>query len=131
MSTPIQRPGIVVGVDGSAPSKVAVDWAARDAAMRNVPLTLVHVANGVVAPWPQTPLPTGFGKWQQQRGREFIADAIRIVDQATTETGQLHVKTEMYYSATVPTLVDMSKEAEMVVVGRRGQGAFGTPARFG
>src|SRR5262249_38369108 len=30
------------------------------------------------------------------------------------------------YSATVPTLVDMSKEAEMIVVGCRGQGAFGT-----
>jgi nucleotide-binding universal stress UspA family protein len=30
----------------------------------------------------------------------------------------------MYYSATIPTLLDMSKEAELVVVGCRGQGAF-------
>ena len=32
----------------------------------------------------------------------------------------------MYYSATIPTLVDMSKEAEMVVVGSRGHSAFGS-----
>ena len=32
----------------------------------------------------------------------------------------------MYYSATIPTLVDISKEAEMVVVGSRGHSAFGS-----
>ncbi|MET0198615.1 MAG: universal stress protein [Rhodococcus fascians] len=126
MSIPMERPGIAVGVDGSPASKVAVDWAARDAAMRKVSLTLVHVADGVVAPWSQTPLPMGFGKWQQQRGRQFIDESIRIIEEATTGTGPVQVKTEMYYSATVPTLVDVSKEAEMIVVGSRGQGAFGT-----
>ena len=63
-------PGIVVGVDGSPASRVAVDWAARDAALRNVGLTLVHIANGMVAPWSQTPMPTGFGDWRQKRGRD-------------------------------------------------------------
>ena len=126
MSTSIERPGIVVGVDGSPASKVAVDWAARDAAMRNVPLTLVHVASGLAATWPRTPLPIGFGEWQQRRGRQIIDDAVRIAEKATRGTGHVQVKTEMYYSATVPTLVDMSKEAEMVVVGSRGQGAFGS-----
>ncbi len=123
MSTQIGRPGIVVGVDGSPASRVAVDWAARDAAMRGLPLTLVHVAGAVVAPWSRTPLPSGFGKWQQQRGHEFLADAIEIAREAGT--GQLPVDTEMYYSAAIPTLIDLSKGAELIVVGRRGQGAFG------
>jgi Universal stress protein family len=35
---------VAAGVDGSPPSKVAVDWAARDAQLRNLPLTLVHAA---------------------------------------------------------------------------------------
>jgi nucleotide-binding universal stress UspA family protein len=126
MSASIDRPGIVVGVDGSAASKVAVDWAARDAAMRDVSLTLVHVAGGLGGTWPETPPPAGFGEWQQRQGRELIADAVRIVEDATRPTGPVDLKTEMYYSPIVPTLVDMSKEAEMVVVGRRGQGAFGT-----
>ena len=41
MSTPATHRGIIVGVDGSPAAKVAVDWAARDAAMRKVPLAVV------------------------------------------------------------------------------------------
>ena len=43
MSTSRTHHGIVVGVDGSPPSKVAVDWAAREALLRNLPLTIIHV----------------------------------------------------------------------------------------
>lgn len=125
MSDLIERPGIAVGVDGSPASRVAVQWAARDAAMRNVPLTLVHVASGVVDPWSRASLPPGYGIWQQERGRKFIDDAIRVADEATPRTGLVQVKTEMYFSAVVPTLVDISKDVDMLVVGSRGQGAFG------
>ena len=124
MSTSIECPGLIVGVDGSAASKAAVDWAARDASMRSVSLTLVHVASGLAGTWPQTPPPIGFGEWQQQRGRRIIDEAVSIVEEATRATGPIRVKSEMYYSAVVPTLVDMSKEADMVVVGCRGQSAF-------
>jgi len=41
MSEPTTRRGIVVGVNGSDPCRAAVHWAARDAAMRNAPLTLL------------------------------------------------------------------------------------------
>ena len=44
MSKLSAHPGIVVGVDGSPASKVAVQWAARDAELRKVPLTLVSSA---------------------------------------------------------------------------------------
>ena len=36
--------GIVVGVDGSSASTAAVQWAARDAALHNVSLTIVRSA---------------------------------------------------------------------------------------
>lgn len=94
--------------------------------MRNVSLTLVHVADGAVAPWSRTPLPTGFGKWQQERGHKFIDDAISVAKEATKRTGPVQVRTETYYSAVVPTFVDISKDVEMMVVGSRGQGAFGS-----
>jgi nucleotide-binding universal stress UspA family protein len=42
------RSRIVVGVDGSAASDAAVRWAAKESAMRELPITLIHV----VAPTP-------------------------------------------------------------------------------
>jgi len=126
MATPIKRSGIVVGVDGSPASMAAVEWATRDAAMRNVPLTLVHVASGLAGTWPQTPTLPGLGEWQRRRGSEIFDAAMRIVDSATPGTSTTRVETEMYYSATIPTLVDMSKEADLVVVGSRGHSAIGS-----
>lgn len=34
--------GIIVGIDDSPAAQVAVRWAARDAELRKIPLTLVH-----------------------------------------------------------------------------------------
>jgi nucleotide-binding universal stress UspA family protein len=50
------HPGIVVGLDGSPSTTMAVRWAAREATMRNVGLTLVHVSNPP-AVWPAAPIP--------------------------------------------------------------------------
>ena len=127
MASALEGPGIVVGVDGSAASQAATDWAARDAATRNVPLTVVRASSGA-GTWPQIPMPTGLGEWQRQRGREIRDDALRIAEEATRGTGFEQVSTEMYYSAPVPTLIDTSKSAELVVVGCRGYGAVGALA---
>ncbi len=93
--------------------------------MRNVPLTLVHVVTGLVGTGPATPLPAGIGEWQRRQGREFIGDAVKVAREATQAGATLDIDTEMYYSATVPTLVDLSKGAEMLVVGRRGHSGMG------
>ena len=125
MSASIEPPGIVVGVDGSPASMVAVDWAARNAATRGLTLTLVHVVASAFAPLSQTPLPRCFGEWQKQKGHQFLDDAIRTAE-AATPGSPAQVRSEMYYSATVPTLVDLSKGAELIVVGSRGHGALGS-----
>jgi nucleotide-binding universal stress UspA family protein len=125
MSTPIEHPGIIVGVDGSLASNAAVRWAARDASMRHVPLIIVHVVAPIAATWGRTPMPVGFGQWQQQQGRRIIDDAKTIADESTQDAGPSRIKTEMYYSGAVPTLVDLSKGAELVVIGTRGTGALG------
>jgi nucleotide-binding universal stress UspA family protein len=70
--------GILVGVDGSASSMAAVNWAARDAAMRNVPLTLIHVIAPVVAaaaPWPKIPIPQDYFERQDEKARRILEDA--------------------------------------------------------
>jgi nucleotide-binding universal stress UspA family protein len=118
------RRGILVGVDGSASALGAVRWAAHDAALRKVPLTLVHVVNAPITGWSEIPAPAGFRQWQGKRAREFIRSAIKVAEESTGERGPLQIDSKVFYSATVPTLVGLSKEAEMVVVGYRGHGGL-------
>lgn len=69
MSKPRKQHGVVVGVDGSLESDAAACWGATDAAMRNIPLTVVHVVNADVATWPPMPYPETWGVWQEDEGR--------------------------------------------------------------
>jgi nucleotide-binding universal stress UspA family protein len=127
VSTTAKRYGIVVGVDGSAPSNFAVCWAAREAAMRNVPLTLVHMFNTYVPTYPQLPVAGGVAVWQLDDGKKALAEAVKIAEDATKGSHTIQISSEVKPAPPVPTLVEMSGEAEMVVVGSNGRGAI---ARF-
>jgi nucleotide-binding universal stress UspA family protein len=48
MSAGVTRSRILVGVDGSSASDAAVRWAVREAAIRRLPITVIHA----VAPTP-------------------------------------------------------------------------------
>ena len=122
MSTaPSTRP-IVVGVDGSAASKVAVDWAVRTAAMRRAPLKLVNVLNPpAVMAFPEVPMPPEFLKWQEEESREVLDAALATARAAAPD---IAISTEMVSGPSVPTLVEESKDAQMIVVGCRGRGAL-------
>jgi len=113
------KPEILVGVDGSPSSAAAVDWAARDAALHNLSLTLIHVlAAPVVMTFPETPLPPGYTEWQRDQGERHLRKAVEIAEAA----GAPRVAAEIVVGSTVPTLVDSSREAARLVVGSRGHG---------
>ncbi len=124
MAQPLKHRGIVVGVDGSPASHVAVDWATREAEMRRIPLTLVHVVNPAVATWPQVPILDGIAVWQENEGRKILATARKIAENALDTSRPTEIKTKKISSTTVPTLVHLSEEAEMIVVGSTGRGAL-------
>jgi len=131
MSLPVTHRGIIVGVDGSSGSKLAVDWAARDAAMRNVALTVVNALDPPLLLTEPTPysfgggmsMAPGYREWQQDAGREILNDALKTVEDAT-KGSPIEVTSEMVNGPAVRTLVDLSKEAQLVVVGSRGRGAL-------
>jgi nucleotide-binding universal stress UspA family protein len=114
---------IVVGVDGSAASKVAVDWAAREAAIRNVSLVLIHAIPSP-AMWPDEPTPSEVSRWYEKNGDEILRNARRIAENATSGGDTIRLESHAVTGAVIPTLIDLSKEAEMVVVGCRGTGAI-------
>ena len=127
MATAASAQPIVVGIDGSPVSKVAVDWAARTAALREVPLKLVHVLNPpVVMAFPEVPIPAGYLEWQSEEGRTLLAAAVTTAEESALLIGKgpIAVTTEMVAGPSVPTLVDESTRAQMVVVGCRGRNAL-------
>lgn len=126
MSSHGTNTGVVVGVDGSSSSTRAVQWAAHEATMRNVPLTLVHIVVTPAwgpAPWllsnAPLPLPAEEDTALEESGRKIIAEAIKVVEDSTHNDGHPEINNELFFSVPVPTLVDLSKEAQMVVVGSR------------
>lgn len=123
--------GILVGVDGSSASNNAVRWAAHEAGMRKAPLTLVHV---VVTPaWGPTPwllsdaplpVPAEEDRALGEAGRKILDEAIKIAEDSTQDDDNIEINSELFFSVPVSTLVNLSNQAQMVVVGCRGQNAL-------
>lgn len=127
MSESVIHRGILVGVDGSGASAAAVAWATRDAAMRNLPLTLVHVVTPVVptvAPWPELPVGNDFFRWQDEEAVRVLGEARKVVARSSDGGAPPMVHSVVLHGGAVGTFVDLSKDADMIVVGSRGQGAF-------
>ncbi len=125
MSERTPHHGIIVGTDGSPSAWAALKWAAGEAAMHHVPLTVVHVA-------PSLPPMTSTMIWPSGRVADEIlateeAEARRIIDEAVefvrSKGGgdRPEVNSEALFGGVVPALVDLSTEAKMVVVGCRGR----------
>ncbi|MGA7468367.1 universal stress protein, partial [Mycobacterium sp.] len=114
--------GIVVGVDGSGYSDEAVRWAAREAAMRERRLTLVQAVTIPVSAWPTAPIAAELHDLYEADARAILDDAVAIVEDTAKDRRPADIKPQVFFSGPVPTLVDMSKDADMVVVGARGLG---------
>lgn len=121
MSTSGSNRAVLVGVDGSPSARVAVDWAARYAKLHGLPLRLVSVLSPpVMMAWPEAPLPEGYLNYQEQQGREALADAETTAVEAAPG---IEVITELISGPVQSTMIDLSKEAAIAVVGCRGRGA--------
>jgi len=110
---------IVVGIDGSEHSKVALKWAAREAGLSGASLTVVTSwdypnSYGYPVPWPEDV--------------DFAADAKSILDETITAalgaTPEVELSREVIQGHAALILEDLSKTASLVVVGSRGHGEF-------
>jgi nucleotide-binding universal stress UspA family protein len=105
---------------------MALKWATREAAIRHVPLTVVHVAPSLAVgsstlAWPAGRVPEEVLEIQENDARRVITDAVRVVQDSTAGGGRPEVNSELFFGGPVPTLVDLSKDAQLVVVGCRGR----------
>lgn len=123
MSARIVHHGVVVGADGSASSQGAVRWAAREAVMRHTRLTIVHIADSISVPastlaWPGGRVPDEVLEIRDNDARNVIAEAI-IAAQGAAAGERPEIDSELLFGRPAPSLVDLSKNAQMAVVGRR------------
>ena len=124
MSSTTKRYGIIVGVDGSPASDAAISWAAHDAVMRGVSLTLMHVQDPVSRTWSPAEVLEEVAGWQEAEGRGILANASKIAHDIANDTSQITINGELQFSAPGPTLIDRSEDAELIVVGTDGRGAL-------
>ena len=118
----VDRPAVVVGVDGSEEARRALRWAATMALRLDRPLKVVHTWL-----WPAFRVPLGPVPGAAPSSG-LRAAAERVLKEARTDVEQtapeLALTTSLVYGEASVVLVDMSRDAEMVVIGCRGLGGF-------
>lgn len=119
---------VVVGVDGSAPSGKAVDWAAQEAARRGVDLHIEFVVDQPTLAIPFAGLITYVDPGDLRDYGATVLDAAS--DRATRVEPGLQVRTHVLVGSTPAELVKAGADADLVVVGSRGLGSVGS-AVFG
>jgi nucleotide-binding universal stress UspA family protein len=116
--------GIVVGVDGSAHSERALGWAMREAALREVPLTVLTVHEAIMSYATGNPV-------TYEDDSEVLGKQQRVVEETVQKvSGQLRLAKSAPVSVRAVSgfpaqeLIDASREADLVVVGSRGRDGF-------
>ena len=108
---------VVVGVDGSQRNDAAVGWAEAEAEATGRPLELVMVLDDAVVPVPHHSLVE-----DDQRFRDLLDD---LTGEIRAAHPKLVVHQAVELGSSVERLLHRSKDANCIVVGRRGLGAFG------
>jgi nucleotide-binding universal stress UspA family protein len=111
---------VVVGVDGSAPSTEALRWVAREAALRRVPLRVVHACT-VMPPARSGAAPHSDITCAERAARGTLE---RCIAECRSDTDGLDVQPEIVGGGAADTLIAASAAAQLLVVGARGHGGF-------
>jgi nucleotide-binding universal stress UspA family protein len=115
--------GIFVGVDGSTHSQIALDWAIREAGIRQTALTVITVHEVAASGWGGSEV---FPADEVMRDRERKA-VQEAVDKTVAQIGGAappQVTVQALLGQPAPQLIEASKDADLLVVGSRGTGGF-------
>jgi len=116
-------PGILVGIDGSAHSQRALEWAAKEAGLRHTSLTVLTVHQAVRGFW---------GGTLHYAGDEELTEKGRQAAQAETDKVLAGIGDARPASVTVKAvqgipaeeILNEGADADMIVLGSRGGGGF-------
>ncbi len=113
---------VVVGIDESRTSRVALRMACTEASLRGVPLLVVHAWHDVAQ--------GGYGVWvaPPEVTEQLRVDAERITAEAVAEVEEafpdVDITMRVLQGHPVTAVLDASHDAQLLVVGAHGHGAF-------
>ncbi len=115
-------PGIIVGVDGSGHSQRALEWAMKEAAVRDTPLTamkvhaLIRGYHGMVE--------FSDDEVRAEKTRQLVQAEVDAMAHDLGDSAPAAVSVRVASGSVVEELVNAAKDADMLVVGSRGAGGF-------
>lgn len=111
---------ILVGVDGSEGSINAVRWALREARLRNDTVEVIHSWHVPTYGYVMGAIPYPIDVMQDSASAVISA----VLEAVTDDICDLTIASRVDLGQAAPTLIDASKNADLLVVGRRGHGGF-------
>jgi len=120
---------VLVGVDGSPESRKALEWASDEAVRHKSEMTLLTAylapppppSSGTISPTVSPHEATGAEEAAREAARRLLMDAIRDV---LGEDPPVVVHPRVQEGNAGKLLIDLSEDADVLVVGSRGHGGF-------
>lgn len=114
---------IIVGVDGSTASKAALRWAVTEARLRGAAVTVIHawqlpLASGM---YEGMTIPEGAPEELEKAAEETVRD---VIAEVVGSDASVPVEVSIRNGHASFVLVEASKNADLLVVGSEGHGAF-------
>ena len=113
---------MVVGIDGSGNSALALDFAVEEASLRGAELVALHAWNADHLTELNDTMPMSFEAWSgDQEERRVLAEALAGVCDRYPD---VPVRRYVTRGSARRLLADWSRSAQLLVVGNRGHGGF-------
>ena len=117
-------PGIIVGIDGSAHSARALEWAIKEGALQHAPVTVITVNSVPASPWTGNPTVLAQDPEVLARLRQAAEDMTVKVTRQLNGERPASVTVRAINGFPAQELINASRDADLVVVGSRGAGGF-------
>jgi nucleotide-binding universal stress UspA family protein len=117
-------PGIVVGLDGSHHSTQALEWALKEGARQDAPVTVLTVHVVAASAWTGNPVILAQDPAEQEKARSAAEELTATVTERIGEPRPPSVKVLAVTGYPASELIAASRDADLLVVGSRGAGGF-------
>ena len=115
--------GIIVGVDGSGHSQRALERAMHEAALHQVPLTVITVSEAIRGYFSGMAIYPDDAERTEEARKLAQAEADKVLAELD-EPRPASVTVKAVHGFPVEELINAGKDADMIVVGSRGAGGF-------